>query len=392
MPRRGTYVQQLRQDAEVIYVDVGGAPAGVSEYDRLKFEAVLNGEAALQVAAHNLGAPELRLGAEYLRDLGAKHQFPFVTCNAIAEDRQPLGIALRVIETQGRRLGITGVVSPSIDIEGFQIDPPLDALLTVIDQKRGQYDSLVVLAYLSEAELTKLANSLPEADLVIGGPTGQSILPRRAGPVLLAAVTNKGKFVAEFMTATDSAGGWKGKVVELDGAFSDQQDQMANVEMFRTKLAKLDLPPGQTSFADDAPIDPPPEGFSVAGSDACQECHREDCKLWRDSPHAHAWESLAQSGSQVDPFCQQCHTTGYGLPGGFVTMAASPDRFGVGCESCHGPSLAHVEHPQVLTAYAKQSRNQCLKCHDRENSPHFRYDDYWARMKHGAEADKSGLE
>ena len=38
---------------------------------------------------------------------------------------------------------------------------------------------------------------LPEADAVIGGPTGQSIVPTAVGPTLLAAATNKGKFLVE---------------------------------------------------------------------------------------------------------------------------------------------------------------------------------------------------
>src|SRR5438132_3845579 len=37
--RRGSYLEELRKTAEVILVDAGGAAAGTSPYDRLKFEA-----------------------------------------------------------------------------------------------------------------------------------------------------------------------------------------------------------------------------------------------------------------------------------------------------------------------------------------------------------------
>ena len=46
---------------------------------------------------------------------------------------------------------------------------------------------------------------------------------------------------------------------------------------------------------------------------------------------------------------------------------------------------SHVENPQVRTAFI--ARDQCLGCHDRENSPTFDYDTYWARINHGAPAD-----
>ena len=59
--RRGSYVRDLRQQADVVVADVGGAPAGRSAYDRLKFQAILQGEAALGTVAHNIGAAEAAL-------------------------------------------------------------------------------------------------------------------------------------------------------------------------------------------------------------------------------------------------------------------------------------------------------------------------------------------
>ncbi len=67
LPRRGTYVRVARADHTVILADAGGAPDGTSPYQRLKFEAILGGERAMGIAAHNLGAPEAALGADYLQ-------------------------------------------------------------------------------------------------------------------------------------------------------------------------------------------------------------------------------------------------------------------------------------------------------------------------------------
>src|SRR5262245_38497447 len=56
--RRATCVQSVRQSFDVLLADAGGAPGGVSPYDRAKFEAVLRGEVEMQTAAHNIGAAE----------------------------------------------------------------------------------------------------------------------------------------------------------------------------------------------------------------------------------------------------------------------------------------------------------------------------------------------
>jgi len=92
-------------------------------------------------------------------------------------------------------------------------------------------------------------------------------------------------------------------------------------------------------------------------------------------------ETLRQKGFHVDPYCQSCHTTGYGLPGGFEKLSTSAARFDVGCENCHGPSAAHVKDPKRHTPWI--ASDQCTRCHDHENSPRFDYAAYWPRVAHG---------
>ena len=117
---------------------------------------------------------------------------------------------------------------------------------------------------------------------------------------------------------------------------------------------------------------------------SCRKCHAAETRLWNASRHADAWQSLEGKDAAVDPDCQRCHTTGYGLPGGFVSVWRSPSREQVGCESCHGPSRGHVRQAEIHTPYFAEAKNHCTGCHDRENSPKFAFEEYWARIRHGA--------
>jgi predicted CXXCH cytochrome family protein len=241
---------------------------------------------------------------------------------------------------------------------------------------------LVVLAYLPEDELQELAKSLPEADLVLGGPTRQPVAPRRSGPTTWAAATNKGKFLVHLrLPAGDKR--WEGEIVELGTEWADEKQQIENLDRFHAELEKRDFAAAETglvaALAENRPAD-----FRVAGTHACQTCHATDCAQWSESAHGHAWTTLVDKRSQFDPYCQQCHTTGYGLPDGFESVARSPERTGVGCESCHGPSLAHAERATTKTMYA--ARDLCVRCHDRENSPQFDYAVYWPQIEHGMPA------
>lgn len=384
--RRGSYLYSLRHESVVLHLDAGGAASGTSEYDRLKFEAILRGELAMGIEAHNVGAAEASLGAEYLRKSAAQLGVRLLTCNVRDMQGKLLGEAIRTVDACGRRIALIGVLSDGYAISNLHIDSPREAILAVLGEFTGDYDSLVVLAYVPEDELMELAANLPEADLIIGGPTGQSVSPRRVGPTLVVSATNKGKFLAQ-LTAPDSSNKeWQGEIVEMTGRYADDPQQKANLDEFYETLAEHDLSPSQTSFVRTLPLEIPAD-FRIAGTETCQDCHEADCDVWEGSRHAQAWESLTKTGAQVDPYCQQCHTTGFGLPGGFTSARHTTMHAAVGCESCHGPSHSHVKDAQVRTTYAGQARQQCTSCHDRENSPAFAFTDYWEEVRHGRKGE-----
>ncbi len=378
--RRATFLAQSRAATNVIYADAGGAAAGTSEYFKEKFLAVLRGELAMGISAHNLGKAELAFGPDAISQIASELKVPFVSANARSgRDGKPLAPATRVVAVGGLRVALVGVASTQYATVDVKIDDPRQSISAALQSIKGTYDRVIVLAYLPDDELQQLAASLPEADAVIGGPTGQAQAPRAVGPTLVGAATNKGKFLIRLHLPT-TAGPLKGEVVEMSTALADDATQTANVQRYLKRLADLDLPATETGLI--TPVTNAPASYRAAGSDSCLKCHVADAEAWHHSAHSHAGQTLARKGSfDADPYCLQCHATNFGLPGGFVSPKRTPALMVVGCESCHGPSAAHVERPSVHTTFA--AMDQCIRCHDHENSPTFDREKYWAKIKHG---------
>lgn len=380
LARRATRIAKCGDADQILYLDAGGSAAGTSEYHELKLESILRGLRAMNLAAHNIGAAEAALAPDQLASLADKTGVTWLSANLKPADGQP-PLDHILVERGGVRIAVTGVIDPAlVTNEAWIAREPVTAILEALGDSRG--DLTVVLAYFDEAGLRSLAESLPEVDFIVGGPTGQAMKPATIGPVTILSATNKGKYLARIKLspadgdrlATDEIG-----PTEVTSDLAEDPKQTLNLKQYYAALARRDF-----SVAEADLVSSTQRGtadFRVAGSQACATCHLEDDRAWHASKHSHAWEVLVAKGAHVDPFCQQCHTTGYGHEGGFTSVGQSPQLVHVGCENCHGPSSAHVADPKVKTPFL--ARERCIECHDHENSPNFVYDEYWPKIHHG---------
>jgi len=123
------------------------------------------------------------------------------------------------------------------------------------------------------------------------------------------------------------------------------------------------------------------DDLEYEGSKSCKMCHIKVYKSWEESRHAKALESLmpgkfAESKTKAgldpekdyskDAACLECHTVGYGKPGGYEVpdpddrraVREAERRAHVGCESCHGPASKYND---VFKDIKKNKRNYKLE-------------------------------
>lgn len=115
------------------------------------------------------------------------------------------------------------------------------------------------------------------------------------------------------------------------------------------------------------------------GSAKCSECHPDEYENFsRFAKKAHSWESIQIMASDLTQEeirgCYACHTTGYGKPGGFVSVESTPNLRDAGCEVCHGPGSLHVDAGGDASLIKSQLElSDCEGCHNKDRVAAFNF-------------------
>jgi hypothetical protein len=119
-----------------------------------------------------------------------------------------------------------------------------------------------------------------------------------------------------------------------------------------------------------------PNSPSYVGAKKCRACHLKQFQTWEQTRMAKSFELLkagahadAKKKMNVDPQkdythdekCLPCHTTGYGKPGGFVSLEKTPELVGVQCESCHGPGSEYLKEGFMTLKNKEYKRAELVK-------------------------------
>ncbi len=145
------------------------------------------------------------------------------------------------------------------------------------------------------------------------------------------------------------------------------------------------------------------KGARYVGVKSCKMCHFKQYKTWKKTKMAKTFEVLKpganaeakaklkfdpQKDYTKDPLCLSCHTTGFGLPGGYKVpedgdskaVKAAKANEGTTCEACHGPGSKYTAiHKSIMSkkSYTPEELFQagqykvgagvCTMCHNRRN-------------------------
>jgi len=418
LSRRQNFLRAMEEAGwPVVAVDLGGQVKRFGKQTEAKFQSIVDGLRGMRYAAVGFGPADLRLPAEELVAAVAPigdQPTPYVSANVglLGLDAN-ITPRFRVVEIGGLKIGITTVLgdeeAAKIRNDDIEVVPAEKALAPVAAElAKAGCDHQLLLAWAKPEETKALAAKFKQFDIVAAA--GGADEPPRELPVLpggarMVELGHKGMFAVAIGFYDDKTTPVRSQRVPLDARWGEADDMIALLATYQQKLETLGL-----EGLGLVPIRHP-SGRRFAGSAACQECHAEAYDVWAKSGHAKALTTLsdARPRRDADPECLSCHVVGWApqrfepFEGGFAGMDKTPHLAHQGCENCHGPAAAHtaVERGDVRATEAERDRlrselalsidtaeakekavNNCLECHDLDNSPQFDFDEYWPSVEH----------
>ena len=410
--------------------DLGGTIRRNRRQSQIKFETILAALKDMRYQAVALGVEELRLGADYLLSQNVADpdnpdaSLAFLAANVVLFDTPELGTPVRwkLVSVGDWKIGVTAVLGQRIghaallakNDRNLTITDPekvLPGILKQLQQKKP--DLLLLLSHATLEESRKLAKEFPEFDLVLsaGGVEDPDGKPEMIGDTMLLTVGHKGKGVGVVgYFPDDEKQRLRFELVDLDQQrFQEMPKIVEHMRYYQNRLKEERL------IAQEPAIEHP-SGSTFVGAHKCEECHTKTYKLWEKTKHASAFETLKHPRKDhkdhditrvYDAECIVCHVVGWNpqqvlryksgfLNEEFVQGEDEKERSallqGVQCESCHGPGSRHVElaesgdlnedHKLMHVSMETAKKRMCYICHDLDNSPNFKFDEYWEKVKH----------
>lgn len=342
------------------------------------------GEAAclLEIISHlkydaiTPGEKDLLPGPTQLRALSEKFKIPWVSANLFNRHHEFFFAPFLIKKFQGLRVGISGVIDEYLAAgwsDSLQVEPAEKAAMQIVAELRPRCDLIILLAHLNYERSVKLAQTVPEIDLIISGHAAFREKPvRQIGSTRIVQIRQFGQYVGDLLLHLNQKkiSHHEEFLQPLDDTVPEDSLTRALVEACERRY--MPVTPVQRTLRQ-AP------GYFVL-AEKCRKCHAKIYAQWVRTGHARAFARLV--GSQRDDrTCLACHTTGFEISNGFRNLRTNPDLVNVQCEVCHGPRFQHTRYFEAIYRDRPVPENPdltstvspaiCRDCHTQSRDPDF---------------------
>lgn len=157
------------------------------------------------------GNHEYNYGLDVLKRIMEQQNAKVLTGNVYDPDGNPLADDYTIIEKNGVKVGIIGMVTPNItrwdsaNLEGWTVTDPVEETRAAIDEIKDDVDVLIAVEHMgmeneygvSNSGARDLANACPELDLIVSAHAHTQIEGEEVNGVLVVENVNSGATLSE---------------------------------------------------------------------------------------------------------------------------------------------------------------------------------------------------
>lgn len=242
-------INETRDTAEhMLVLDAGNA--WQSDYGLAQStggRVIVDGMNRLGYDAMALGAGDLNLGMDLLKERLGETQFAVLSVNLIVEATGDPYVAPWIVrEMGGHRVAIIGLTSPTAQMlldgrqTGLAVNPPIPAAQAAVEELRDQAGIIIVLSNLGMEVDEELAAAVGEIDVIIGGQNGRILLPPlrpNEDGAIIAQAGSLGKQAGVLTLDFDGRGvltAYDEQIRELDETVPSDEEIVEWLQSYRT--------------------------------------------------------------------------------------------------------------------------------------------------------------
>jgi hypothetical protein len=378
--RRMQYLIDTRKvHPHTLLVDTGDHFKEPTRQGKLKAETLLTATEKMQYDAVALGDKDLVYGSQFLQD---RTQIPWTSGNLKIDRFEPAQSRIKRFPN-GLKVGILAVADPDLfyDHVGLHIENPKKTVLNLAAHMRQtEKPDLIVLLTHAKREAALSYLDLEGVDIVINGHIETEtdvidVVPVKKNGKIFVQSSSRGQKMGELRVQIEPDGNksFKQNMVKLDSSVKFDPEMVKLYQLYNEKVEAMffEALAGKRGRSKQS---------IYAGESVCKNCHAAEHKIWSESRHGRAYNTLRKINKAFDPECLVCHVVGFNDEGGFISELDTPKLKNVQCEVCHGPGLDHSSSPQA--GFGDKATEACKQCHVKNHSPRFNFAEYWPKIVH----------
>lgn len=351
-----------------------GSRLGDKDYQQKKASFIAKAYREMGYDAVNVGDMDLSHGVDFLLEISRRNRLLLISSNILWKDTGKPVFKPYLIKKLGKlKVGIFGIIMKDVHTDRrITTRDPIESATEMVQFFKDKVDIVVALTHQGLENDKVLAQKVDGIDLIIGGHSMEGLRePLRVKNTLILQASKQGKYMGRVLidsSAIKRGSGISGAkisstLIPIEMSIPEDISMLKLLQDFKksTEISRISK--------EDIPVQPQFVSYRI-----CGKCHNHELQLQMKKRHIFAYETLKKAKEENNRECVRCHTTGYGLPGGFGSRRDSSVLEGVQCESCHGAGLFHSNNPGVFKLKRNVPEIVCRQCHTTEQDPDFTYE------------------